>query len=109
MAVLVVMAGATGLLAPPWHRRPPPRPAPPPILDPLPARLLPLFFQPIPLNRADVPALVAIPGIGPQLAARIVARRQARGGRFDSLDQLLEVDGIGPARLAELQGSLMLD
>lgn len=55
------------------------------------------------LNRADAAALDALPGIGPVLAARIVAWR-AEHGRFTSVDELAEVSGIGPALLDGLRG-----
>jgi competence protein ComEA len=43
-----------------------------------------------------------LPGIGPVTAAAIVAWRDANG-RFTSVDQLGDVDGIGPARLEKLR------
>jgi competence protein ComEA len=54
------------------------------------------------LNRADAGALSRLPGVGPVLAARIVAARRARG-RFRSLEELLEVPGIGPATLEKIR------
>jgi competence protein ComEA len=54
------------------------------------------------LNRAGRPELEALPGVGPVLAERILEHRSLRG-RFDSLEQLLEVRGIGPARLDDLR------
>jgi len=54
------------------------------------------------LNGADAAALDALPGVGPVLAGRIVDWRQANG-RFTSVDQLGEVDGIGPALLARVR------
>ncbi|GAB2645847.1 hypothetical protein GCM10027169_12420 [Gordonia jinhuaensis] len=54
------------------------------------------------LNSADVAALDALPGVGPVTAASILDWRE-RNGRFTSVDQLGEVDGIGPARLARLR------
>lgn len=54
------------------------------------------------LNTATVEELDALPGIGPVMAAAIVAWRDAHG-RFSSVDQLGEVDGIGPARLEKLR------
>ena len=44
----------------------------------------------------------ALPGVGPVTAAAIVAWRQANG-KFTSVDQLADVDGIGPARLDKLR------
>ena len=54
------------------------------------------------LNTATVEQLDALPGVGPVTAAAIVAWRQANG-KFTSVDQLAEVDGIGPARLEKLR------
>jgi competence protein ComEA len=56
---------------------------------------------PIDLNRADAAALGAIPGIGPGLAARIVAFRE-NNGPFASPDELLDVSGITDRRLDAL-------
>ncbi|EUA18275.1 transposase IS116/IS110/IS902 family protein [Mycobacterium xenopi 3993] len=47
------------------------------------------------LNTATVQQLDTLPGIGPVTAAAIVAWREANG-KFTSVDQLAEVDGIGP-------------
>ncbi len=54
------------------------------------------------LNTATVAELDALPGVGPVTAAAIVAWRQANG-KFTSVDQLADVDGIGPARLDKLR------
>ena len=56
----------------------------------------------IDLNTATVQQLDALPGIGPVTAAAIVAWREAHG-KFTSVDQLADVDGIGPARLDKLR------
>lgn len=58
---------------------------------------------PVDLNRASAAELEALPGIGPTLAGRILERRE-RVGAFQSVEDLLEVRGIGPALLAELEG-----
>ncbi|MEH3156477.1 MAG: ComEA family DNA-binding protein [Gordonia paraffinivorans] len=57
---------------------------------------------PVDLNTADAAALDALPGVGPKTAAAILEWRQ-RNGRFSSVDQLAEVDGIGPAKFASLR------
>jgi len=57
---------------------------------------------PINLNTATADQLEAIPGIGPVLAQRIIEYRQTRG-RFQSVDELLEVRGIGPKRLESMR------
>lgn len=50
------------------------------------------------LNSADQAALETIPGVGPVTAAAIVAYRD-EAGPFTSIEQLMEVSGIGPATL----------
>jgi competence protein ComEA len=55
------------------------------------------------LNSATVEQLDGLDGIGPSLAARIVAWRTAHGG-FQTIDDLSQVSGIGPARLEALRG-----
>lgn len=57
---------------------------------------------PIDLNTATAEQLDALPGVGPVTAAAIVAWRTANG-RFSAVDQLAEIDGIGPARLEKLR------
>lgn len=57
---------------------------------------------PVDLNTATVEDLDALPGVGPVTAEAILAWRAAHG-RFDSVDQLGDVDGIGPARLEKLR------
>lgn len=51
------------------------------------------------INRADDKQLEELPGIGPALAARIIAWREANGG-FKSKKDLLKVSGIGDSILA---------
>jgi competence protein ComEA len=58
--------------------------------------------QVVDLNTATVQELDALPGVGPITASAIVAWRQANG-KFTSVDQLADVDGIGPARLEKLR------
>jgi competence protein ComEA len=57
--------------------------------------------QPVDLNAATQEQLESLPGVGPVMAASIIAWRNANG-RFANVEQLGEVDGIGPARLAKL-------
>jgi competence protein ComEA len=53
------------------------------------------------LNTADEVQLEALPEVGPVTAASILAWRDAHGG-FTSVDELLEIDGIGEATLAKI-------
>lgn len=60
---------------------------------------------PVSLNGATVEQLQTLDGIGPGLAAKIVAYREQNGG-FRSIDELGEVPGIGEKRLEALRGRL---
>lgn len=53
------------------------------------------------LNTGTLEQFETLPGVGPVTASAIIAWRTANG-RFANVEQLGEVDGIGPARLAKL-------
>ena len=57
---------------------------------------------PIDVNRAGAEELTGLPGVGEVLAARIAAHREARGP-FRTLEDLLDVPGIGEGKLAGLR------
>jgi competence protein ComEA len=63
----------------------------------------------IDLNRASVKEIERLPGIGDKLARKIMASRNARGGHFDNLEQLLQIDGIGPKTLDAIRPYVYLD
>jgi competence protein ComEA len=54
------------------------------------------------INTADEPTLELIPGVGPVTANAILAYRQ-RIGCFSAIEQLLEVNGIGPATVENIR------
>jgi len=54
------------------------------------------------LNRATEEDFVALPGIGPRLAERIMAYRQSVG-LFHSLDELRQVKGIGSKKFERIR------
>ncbi|OBH73879.1 hypothetical protein A5684_15070 [Mycobacterium intracellulare] len=78
----------------PTSKAPPPRPGSGPVK--------PKAGEAVNLNTATVQELDALPGVGPVTAAAIVAWRQVNG-KFTSVDQLADVEGIGPARLEKLR------
>ena len=55
------------------------------------------------LNRASAQELESLPGVGPVLAGRIVADRDAHGP-FATLDDLGRVPGVGPAIVGQISG-----
>lgn len=65
-----------------------------------PLEILPSY--PVELNSATLAEFEVMPGIGPTLAGRIVAHREARGG-FGDVAELLDVPGIGPMLFDQLK------
>ena len=59
------------------------------------------------LNLADAAELETLPGVGPVLAERIVAYR-AEHGPFAVVEDLLDVPGIGEAKLAALRDAVLV-
>jgi competence protein ComEA len=92
-------------LALPPSPPPPPAVIPPPPPPPPPSPAFAVNPPAVPINTATAEALVALPGVGPVLAARIVAYRDS-AGPFRSADDLVKVAGIGPA-LRERLGPLV--
>jgi len=64
------------------------------------------------LNTATAQQLEALPGIGPALARRIIQLRdqlkRQNGRGFQTVEQLLEVPGIGPKRFADIRDRVTL-
>jgi competence protein ComEA len=54
------------------------------------------------LNQADVAALDTLPGVGPATALRIIAWRDEHGP-FGSVEDLLDVPGIGESKLGAMR------
>ena len=54
------------------------------------------------LNSATAEELITLPGVGPATAEAIIAHRE-EAGHFTSIEQLLDVSGIGPAKFAQLK------
>lgn len=62
---------------------------------------------PVDVNTASVDMLDDLPGIGPVLARRIVAHRE-RHGPFHRLEDLLQIDGIGPRLLDRIRPLIVI-
>ena len=60
---------------------------------------------PVDLNAASAEQLVEVPGIGESLARRIVEFRE-KNGAFQSVDDLLKIQGIGEKSLQKLRPHL---
>ena len=58
-------------------------------------------IAPVDLNTATAEQLDTLPGIGPVTAQAILTWR-TENGSFSSVDELLEVSGIGDATLADI-------
>jgi competence protein ComEA len=63
---------------------------------------------PININTATQEELEWLPGIGPALAARIIAYREAHGP-FTSPEQIQNVSGIGPAKYADIKALIVTE
>ena len=61
--------------------------------------------QPVNLNTATLEQLETLDGVGPAIAQKILAYRQQHGG-FRSVDELNQVSGIGPKKMAALRGQV---
>lgn len=61
----------------------------------------------ISLNAASAQELTALPGVGDATAAAIVAHREANGP-FTSVEQLMDVKGIGPAKFEAMRAQVGL-
>lgn len=59
-------------------------------------------YSKININTATIDELDSLPGIGPVIAGNIITYRETHG-KFTTIDELMDVDGIGQAKLAALK------
>ena len=59
------------------------------------------------LNTATEEQLDTLPGVGPATARAIISYRSAIGG-FRSVEQLMDIKGIGPSKMAKIRGHVSL-
>lgn len=63
--------------------------------------------QPLNLNTASAAELETLDGVGPKTAQKIIDFREAQGG-FKSVDELLDVPGIGPAKFEQIRDKVIV-
>lgn len=107
-ALLAAALLVCGIILFPLPRTPP---QPQPILLVGAQIITPVFIAPQPtlvnVNSASVDELIALPGIGPTLAARIIAFREEHG-LFSSVEDLRLVRGIGAKLLEKIRNQIIL-
>ncbi len=62
---------------------------------------------PVSLNKASSQELQALPGIGPAIAQRIIDYR-SKFGKFERLEDVANVQGIGRAKFEKLRSQMTL-
>lgn len=71
------------------------------------AKTMQMKMQKINLNTATVEELSVLPGVGEKKAAAIIDYRKMKG-KFTSIDELVEVKGIGPKMLEKMKDQISL-
>jgi competence protein ComEA len=60
------------------------------------------LYTKVNINTATITELDSLPGIGTVIAGNIITYRESHG-KFTTIDELMDVDGIGQAKLAALK------
>ena len=67
------------------------------------------FAAPVDVNTADAMTIAdALSGVGPKIGAAIVEYREANGP-FKSVDDLLNVKGVGPKMLERIKADVLIE
>ena len=66
-----------------------------------------VLASPVNLNKASAQELQALSGIGPAIAQRIVDYR-AKFGKFERVEDLSNVPGIGPGKFEKMRNQITL-
>ena len=61
------------------------------------------------LNTASEDELIKVNGIGPVTAAKIIKYRNDRGGKFKSLEELMNISGIGEKKFQKLKNCFYIE
>ena len=67
----------------------------------------PVLNAKVSLNSATLSELDSLPGVGPAIAQKILDYRRTRGG-FRSIEQIIDVPGIGPKKFEKMRHRLTL-
>lgn len=60
------------------------------------------------INTATLEQLTELPGIGPALAEKIILYREAHG-HFGTIDDIMNVSGIGPSKFEQLKNQISVE
>jgi competence protein ComEA len=101
-------SAATTGIAPPPATMPALSPASSPVPAPAPSHARASAEEPVYLNHASVEELRRLPGVGPKRAEAILALRQ-RLGRFQRVEDLLRVKGVGRGAVKKWRPLVRLD
>ncbi|MBO8130687.1 MAG: helix-hairpin-helix domain-containing protein [Candidatus Marinimicrobia bacterium] len=67
-----------------------------------------IIMEKININTAGIEELKKIPNVGEVIALRIIEYRE-KVGKFDSVEQLLEIKGIGEKTLSKIRGVVTIE